>query len=544
MPRYASYLTRPDQKTPLFGKDQVKNDAGGYVFKLDPFDALDRFLILGCEAGTYYTGPARMTQRAAATILECAKRDAPRTVAAIQTCGRRSIKADPAIFALALLAGQTGTPVSLMALEALNDVCRIGTHLFSFVDQVTQFRGWGRSLRRAVASWYTERDSSNLLYQVTKYKQRGGWSHRDLLRLSHPVSDTLNPVFKYITSSELSGEVMAGLPDNALEYLTAVEGVKTATNVKFVTAAIRKQGLVREHIPTKWLNRPEVWEALLERMPLTAMIRNLGKMTAIGLIAPLSKATVQVCYKLTNEVALKKARVHPFALLLAQTTYAAGCGVRGSLTWTPDPHVLAALEKAFYLSFENVEPSGKNLMLGIDVSGSMGFRGFDHMGSIAGTHIKAYQAAAVMAMAQIKTEPWCFPVAFTGNNTMDRRRAAITPLNNLSDCTSLNEVYETFKSVRVGPTDCAQPMIYAMANKIPVDVFVVYTDNETWCGKVHPSVALNDYRQAMGRDAKLVVCGMTSTDFTIADPNDPGMLDVVGFDASCPAIISNFARGF
>ena len=544
MPSYAARLTRPNQKTPIFGKDQVKNDAGGYVFKIDPFDALDRFLILGCESGTYYTGPTKMTQRAAATILECAKRDPDRTIRAIKGVGWRAIKPDPAIFATALLAGQKGSPVAVGALELVNDVCRTGTHLFSFVDQVTQFRGWGRGLRRAVASWYTSKPIDSLAYQVTKYKQRGGWSHRDLLRLSHPSDATLNPLFRYITTGDCypRHDLEVNLPDRTMAYLSSITACQSATNQSFITAAIRCDGLVREHIPTQWLSSPEVWEALLERMPLTAMIRNLGKMTSIGLISPLSDATVLVCDKLANETALKKARVHPFALLLAQTTYAAGQGVRGSLTWTPDPHILAALEKAFYLAFENVEPSGKRLMLGIDVSGSMGWRGYENMGSIAGTYIKAYQAAAVMAMAQIKTEPWCLPVAFTGNNNARRGAASsITPLN-MSECTSLNEVYDAMR-VPIGPTDCAQPMIYARENKLPVDVFVVYTDNETWCGDVHPATALNDYRQAMGRDAKLVVCGMTATDFSIADPDDPGMLDVVGFDASCPAVISKFAKG-
>ena len=34
--------------------------------------------------------------------------------------------------------------------------------------------------------------------------------------------------------------------------------------------------------------------------------------------------------------------------------------------------------------------------------------------------------------------------------------------------------------------------------------------------------------------------GMTSNGFTLADPNTRGMLDVVGFDMSVPAIIANF----
>jgi 60 kDa SS-A/Ro ribonucleoprotein len=72
-------------------------------------------------------------------------------------------------------------------------------------------------------------------------------------------------------------------------------------------------------------------------------------------------------------------------------------------------------------------------------------------------------------------------------------------------------------------------------------VFVVYTDNETWAGKVHPSQALAEYRRKMGIPAKLVVMGLASNGFTIADPRDPGMLDVVGFDASVPQVLREFA---
>jgi 60 kDa SS-A/Ro ribonucleoprotein len=71
------------------------------------------------------------------------------------------------------------------ALNALPEVCRIGTHLFHFAGYVEQFRGWGRALRRAVGEWY-ERRSTKLAYQAVKYRQRDGWTHRDLLRLAHP----------------------------------------------------------------------------------------------------------------------------------------------------------------------------------------------------------------------------------------------------------------------------------------------------------------------------------------------------------------------
>lgn len=60
---------------------------------------------------------------------------------------------------------------------------------------------------------------------------------------------------------------------------------------------------------------------------------------------------------------------------------------------------------------------------------------------------------------------------------------------------------------------------------------------------VHPCTALKQYRQAMGIPAKLVVCAMSSTGFTIADPNDSGSLDVVGFDTAVPSLIHDFATG-
>ena len=539
MKDYATLL-KANQREPIFGreKDMTKNAAGGYVFKVDPFITLERFLILGCEGGTFYVGERAMIKQSAGLILACAEQNPHRTVKMIVDISKswRAISADPAIFALALLAGQKDNVVARkFALLAVNAVCRTGTHLFQFVNQVTQFRGWGRGLREAVAEWYTTKTPNALLYQTTKYQARDGWSHRDLLRCSHPRSEALNPVFNYIVKGDYANDVVqTGLDDSDLAYIGAIETAKITTDERILLRMIRDQGLVREHIPTQWLNSPAVWEALLERMPLMAMVRNLGKMSSIGLLAPLSETAKTVCERLHNEQYIRRGRMHPFALLLAQTTYGSGKGFRGHLNWTVVPQVVDALEDAMYSAFQHVEPTGKNFMLGIDVSGSMGFRGFDHMGSINNTNIKAYQAAACMALVQMQTEEWCYPVAFSGG---------VTPMPNLSKATRMVDVVQDMKKFPVDRTNVALPMIYATENKLPVDAFVIYTDNETWSGRIHPAKALENYRQTMGRDAKMIVCAMTSTHYSVADPNDSGMLDVVGFDARCPKVISEFVRG-
>jgi 60 kDa SS-A/Ro ribonucleoprotein len=106
----------------------------------------------------------------------------------------------------------------------------------------------------------------------------------------------------------------------------------------------------------------------------------------------------------------------------------------------------------------------------------------------------------------------------------------------------LDDVCRELEALPMGGTDCALPMVWAQKHRVDVDQFVVYTDNETWAGSVHPAQALRAYREARGISAKLVVVGMTSNGFSIADPNDAGMLDVVGFDTSTPPVIADFAR--
>ena len=113
---------------------------------------------------------------------------------------------------------------------------------------------------------------------------------------------------------------------------------------------------------------------------------------------------------------------------------------------------------------------------------------------------------------------------------------AITPRQRL------DTTMRIIAGVNWGGTNCALPMLDALENGLEVDTFVVYTDGETWAGATHPCEALRRYRKETGIPAKLVVVAMTSTGFTIADPTDAGMMDVIGFDTAAPQIISDFAK--
>ncbi len=544
---YAKQFNRhvTPQSQPIPGSNQMPNSAGGYAWEVDDWTRLDRFLILGAEGGTYYITEQNLVKQNHTAIVRCIKADGVRVVnrvVEISDAGRAP-RNDPAIFVFALVATHGEAAAKAHAFANLNKICRIGTHLFHFAQYVNAMRGWGRGLRNAVGRWYLDRDADDLAHQAVKYQQRDGWSHADLLRLAHPKAPSAqhDAVFRWLLAgAESLGErevkrKIAG-EDRVVKYsavgalpklIEAFERAKRATDARDIVKLIAEFDLPREAIPTQWLNDAKVWEALLVRMPMTAMIRNLGKMTSLGLIKMFSETKKLIVRKLKDETALKRARIHPLTVLLAQKIYAQGRGDKGALTWSPVSAVVDALNDAFYETFQNVEPCGKPVLLALDVSGSMG------SSRVAGSCITAREGSAAMALITAATEPDCHIVGFSGG---------MVPLD-ISPKLRLDAVVARISSLPFDRTDCAQPMLYAKREALQVSAFVTYTDSETWAGNIHPIQALRQYRSEFVGDAKAVVVGMTSNGFSIADPNDRGMMDVVGFDATVPALIADFVRG-
>lgn len=533
MTAYGNLALAPVPQSQPAHPTQVKNNAGGYVFEAGPWKQLDRFLVLGQIGPTYYASESKVVKENATVIQKCLKEDGLRVVRRIVEISDsgRAPKNDPAVFALALAASCDVSHVRAAALAALPSVCRIGTHLFHFAADVNAARGWGRGLRNAIARWYTARSADSLAMQAIKYQQRDGWSHRDLLRLSHakPASEVQNATLSW----------MAGKPGKIGQHplLNAFDELKSATQKATVLRLVREHKLPREAIPTQWLNDPDVWTELLPHMGITAMVRNLAKMTAIGLLKPMGAHTKFVSEVLTDEEAIAKGRVHPMAFLLAGGVYGQGHGEKGKLTWQPVREVKEALDAGFYAAFKSVTPTGKNTLIALDVSGSM------DGGVIAGAPgITPRIASAAMAMVTARAEKNWQMIAFTSSGGWGGR-AEICRLDTIQKNDSLESICKKVRHLPFGGTDCSLPMLYALQEKVEIDCFQIYTDNETWAGNVHPHKALQDYRKKMGRpDAKLCVVGLTATNFTIADPNDGGMLDVVGMDSHAPAVMADFAR--
>jgi hypothetical protein len=381
---YLQRLTRrhAPQTAPIPGTNQSRNSAGGFVWAVDEWTRPRRFLILGSEGGSYYAGEWNLTRENAKGVEQCLAANGPRTVAEIVAVSElgRAPRNDPALVALAMAAGRGDLATRRNALEALPRVARTSTHLFQFATFVDGFRGWGRSLRRAVGGCYARRSAEALAYQAVKYRRREGMTHRDVLRLAHPA-----------------GRVGAGNP--TLE-------------------------LSDEH------------RRLFEWM--VAAVPGLTPRDASAALALVTAAT--------------------------ETRYETVGLFAGRRGWK---------------------------------TGSQRFRGDDD---------------------------------------------GITPLA-ISPRQRLDDAVRKVSDLPFGSTDVALPMPDALAYDREVDVFVTLTDNETWADDIHPAQALAEYRRASGIDARLVTVAMVSNGFSIADPHDPGQLDVVGFETATPQLISDFARG-
>lgn len=528
---------------------QVENSAGGFTFGLTIWQRLDRFLVLNSDGPTYYATEQTLTKENSKCVLACIAEDGPRTVAKIVEISDagRAHRNDAAIYALSLCAGAKDQVTRKVAYAAIPKVCRIGTHLLSFCQDLSGGPAWGRALKRAVGAWYTDRTADQLAYQVAKYQSRNGWSQRDVLRLAHPVPTTPGhaAVFRYVAKGGVVGmeaESKRGKPIARTELpalIQAVEEIHSGVDVKRACALIREHRLPHECVPNEMKDKPEIWAAMLESMGLTAQIRNLGKMTSVGLIAPLSEAAKAIRTNLGDRDSIKKARVHPMAILLALRTYQSGHGFKGKLSWNAERSIVDALDEAFYLAFDNVVPTGKNIMLALDVSGSMA-------SPMANTNVTCREASAAMALITARTEKEWMACGFSdggGGGFWNRGGNTLLTTLNISPKQRLDDVVKAISNIPFGGTDCALPMLHALKENIAIDCFQILTDSETWHGQVHPHQALDAYRRKKNRPhAKLAVVGMVSNGFTISHPDDPHSRDFVGFSTDTPSAIADFIR--
>jgi 60 kDa SS-A/Ro ribonucleoprotein len=520
-------------------KDQVKNDAGGFVFQVSDQSRLERFLILGVDGGTYYVGEVDHAKRNVDFLNDMIERDEASVLATIVdvSVNGRAYKQSPALFALASVIAHGKDKQAVKAV--FNRVVRTGTHLYEIMNYLTSLNvGWGRSKREIVASWF-DRDADKLAYQVVKYRSRAfgeqKWTMRDVMRLSHP-RDVNTSVADFVLGKE----------HDAIDDLRAIEGfklVQQAKTVEDVHNVLREYEMISwEMIPTQFHKDLSVWKRIFANGQLRgqALIRSITRLARIGAFQDMQFAAAYAG-QLTNGALIEQTRLHPINFLNAAVVYAEGQIDRNDAwagrkkTWTTESVILDALNEGFHKAFKSVVPANKRTMLAIDVSGSMSAQA-------NGLDLSCAQVSAAMAMTIARTEPAHIIRGFTRGDGYGWRNSGLTDIG-ISARTDLATAMRNVQRHNWGGTDCSLPIKWALENKVEVDTFVVITDNDTWAGDIHPFQMLKEYRRKTGIDARMAVLGVQGTEFTIAYPSDAGMLDFCGFDSNAPRVLADFSAG-
>lgn len=519
--------------------NQVVNNAGGYVFQVTDETRLERFLILGTTGGTYYQNEQDITKQNMDFIKAMIHNTPDKVISKIREIAteRRALRQSPAIFATALLMSElkninvptlserefTYSDVKQLVL----DVCKTATQLFEFISYLELLGGWSRAKRTAVARWYIEKSTDSLAYQMVKYRQRNGFTHADAIRLSKASIDSdLAKFAKVHYNAEANLELAETSYPDIVEGFIRAQHCTTESELLRVMKAYPK--LPWEAFPTQLLKSPKVWRQLFESGALRnqALIRNITRLARLDMFKDLRFAR-----DYADKLLLEAKGLHPLNFLNALIVHESGQVDRKNSGWYATRNkdwqtsniIRDSLNDGFYAAFRDVVPSGKRIMLALDVSGSMS-------ALASGLDMSCAQLTAAMAMAISRVETTYMIMGFT-HNFVDLE---------ISSRDDLGEALAKVQRNNFGRTDCAVPMQWAAKHHVDIDTFVVLTDNETWYGTTHPYKALQQYRQQTGINAGQIVVAATATPFTIADPSDSKTLDVVGADANLPALVSNF----
>jgi 60 kDa SS-A/Ro ribonucleoprotein len=543
MQRYTTHLTtQTPQRLPIKEVPMVRNRAGGYVFEVTDAVRLQRFLILGTDQGSYYATPRELTREAALVIDRLLEDGQGRYVVdqivEIST-GARAPKNEPAILALALALKAGDVDTRRYAATAVPKVCRTFTHLISLETALQSVgkHGLSRVTKRAIHNWFDSKGNDDLVYQGIKYRNRQGWSLRDLLRMSRYHAKGWD-VHRNEILGWLVGKEGVNVRHPQLQAFLAVQSMnKGEYTGKDVASIVRESRLPWEAVPSEWSRDLTVQAALFESMPIGTLVRQLGRLTAIGLLAPGSEHVQRTIDRLGKPEQIKRARMHPMALYLASKVYGSGGGIRSKLTWKPIPGIVDALGSAFLGSFGNIEPSNKNIVIGVDCSGSMYNNQTGRQGKGTVLDIPDLWPAEVALMEAYviaRTEPNARLVAFD-------TRPLPFDFDGVEGLAAIKAKSTELRKRLGGGTDVSMPILHATQGAyMDVDAFVCLTDDESWAGSIHPIEALGRYREKSGRPTKLVSVAFVGHGYSVVPQDDAGSMSVVGFDEQAPAIIADF----
>ncbi|KAG1653834.1 SS-A/Ro ribonucleoprotein [Nymphon striatum] len=474
----------------------------------------------------------------------------------IKVCEEKNtICMDAVIFTLALCATCKDEATKHAAYKAVLIVCSEAEHLFTFVNFIQQIvapqTGWGRGLRRAVSDWYNKKEVEKVAVLVTKCTSHRNWRHKDLICLSHikPANKAVFALTKYLMNGiekfDEECDKNKDSTESVSSFIHVVHELKHTTDEHVAARLIDStENITFSHIPMRLLKSKEVWSSLLRKLPISVLLKQINRFRHLGYLKHNNSIMNLFLEQLREDsailndpgldpinvfVALKKYEMLGKSSNIPSNSTVAMAYNKGLIRHKPNPKLLEALYNLFYSSFKALKATEKQYVIAVDVRNPM-----THNRVISNTSLTPAVASALLIMSLIRQDNGLVNALAFGSKGL---RAL-----DINNKMTVNDITRRMKETAMGFVNLSEPLQWAQKKKKHIDMFIICTDTQTSPGDVHPADALKEYRKTMNLpNAKYVVCAMSTSNVSIAPPDEPGMLDLIGFDSNTFRIINDFA---
>jgi 60 kDa SS-A/Ro ribonucleoprotein len=488
----------------LLPRADAINLSGAPAYAYGPEAKLAQLAATGTLADNFYG--AAETQLA--DVLEAARAVDPTFVAQAAVYARQSgtMKDMPALLAAYLTIADPDLSVAVFG-----RVINSGRMLRSYVQILRSGQVGRTSLgsrpKRLVQRWLEQASMRDLMAAATGTAP----SLADIVKMVHPKpADAARKAFY----GWLIGRPydVAALP----------------TEIAAFEAWKRDTALPLPPVPFEWLTAfpltAEHWADLATRMGWQALRMNLNTLARNGAFG-VAGVIEAVATRLADPDALRAVRPLPYQLMVALGQVDAGVPLK----------VQAALEDALELSLQGVPKVPGQLVVCPDVSGSMGSPATGYRKG-ASSKVRCIDVAALVAAAMLRTNRQTRVLPF---------EQRVVPLD-LEPHARIAVNAAKLAAIGGGGTNVSAPLALLNAQKAPVDLLVIVSDNESWVDATRGGATATmrewDVLKRRNPGAKLVCVDVQPYGTTQATGR-ADILNVGGFSDAVFDTIARFAAG-
>lgn len=496
-------LFNTSQKGAYVAPTNTVNNAGGKAYSRVPHEQLAQLANTSCFGDTYYVNANTQLTDVLNIVKNCSDEFIAKT--AIYSRRQGLMKDMPALLC-AVLAVRNRDLLKKVFPIVINNPKMLRNFVQIIRSGVVGRKSFGTSIRNMIRQYLDSKTPEQLFTQSIGTNPSIG----DIIKMVHPKpkDDAMSMTFAYLMGKEVAAKGV--LPQILQDYLAFRED-----------QTLPMPDLNFQFLSSLPLNTDQ-WTQLCLKSTWNTLRMNLNTFARHGVFQD-PKVVKAVVARLTDPTEITKARVMPYQI------YTAYLYSDSSLP----PGIVQALSKAADIALNNIPDFPDNLLIGIDVSGSMGGLITGARGT-ASTKMRCVDVAALMTAAIAAKSPATKIIPFS-----DRAKSGFKLAGSIVDSAT------NLAALLGGGTDCSIPIQHALTMK-KVDAIIVISDNESWSNTYsgRGTASMNLWRQVQQKnpDAKLINIDITPSKSTQVT-NEKNVINIGGFSDAVFNVLSNYMNG-